>query len=228
MTREQLAARFGHLDTRVLCLASDFVDQRQNPAADVRPDQLAYIIYTSGSTGQPKGVLVPHRGLGNFALALRDFFGAQPGDRVLQFFSSNFDGSISDMVLALTSGATLCLADQDTIMSAEALTELLRDEGVTIARFPPAVLEALPSTEFPRLRFVGSAGEACTGRLVARWSEGRRFSNGYGPSEATIGTCIKDCSGTTGERPPIGTPFPNVRVHLLDSRSPARSRRSSR
>ena len=216
VTREHLARRFADRAMHIVCLGADAAAQRGNLAADVRPEHLAYIIYTSGSTGEPKGVLVAHRGLWNFALAIRDFFRAQPGDRVSQFFSTNFDGSISDMVLALTSGATLCMADQDTVMSADTLAQLLRDEAMTIARFPPAVLNALPSTEFPALRFVGSAGDACTGRLVTRWSEGRRFSNGYGPSEGTIGTCMKDCTDTADERPPIGTPFPNIHVYLLD------------
>src|SRR5258707_282817 len=35
----------------------------RSPASGVVPDNLAYIIYTSGSTGQPKGVMIPHRGL---------------------------------------------------------------------------------------------------------------------------------------------------------------------
>jgi non-ribosomal peptide synthetase component F len=31
------------------------------------PDDLVYIIYTSGSTGNPKGVMIRHRGLVNYA-----------------------------------------------------------------------------------------------------------------------------------------------------------------
>ena len=216
VTREHLARRFDRASLHVMCVGADTVGQGGYLKADVRPEHLAYIIYTSGSAGKPKGVLVAHRGLWNYALAVRDFFRAQPGDRVLQFFSTSFDGSISDLVLALTSGATLCLADQDTVMFGETLTQLLREEAITIARLLPAVLEAVPTTDFPALRFVGSAGDACTGRLVRRWSQGRRFSNGYGPSEGTVATCIKDCTDTADERPPIGTPLPNIRVHVLD------------
>lgn len=34
-----------------------------NPACDNSPDDLAYVMFTSGTTGQPKGVMVPHRGI---------------------------------------------------------------------------------------------------------------------------------------------------------------------
>ena len=42
------------------------------------PDQAAYLIYTSGSTGQPKGVVVSHGALANYAIAVEQRFGAEP------------------------------------------------------------------------------------------------------------------------------------------------------
>ena len=35
----------------------------ESPAAEIGPDNLAYVMYTSGSTGRPKGVGVPHRAI---------------------------------------------------------------------------------------------------------------------------------------------------------------------
>src|SRR5258708_28266402 len=58
-------------------------------------------------------------------------------------------------------------------------------------------------------------GEACSGELVAQWSQGRKMFNGYGPTETTIVvTMAGPLSG--GGAPPIGTPVYNSRVYVLD------------
>jgi amino acid adenylation domain-containing protein len=206
--------------SRVLCLDREAVEIAARSEGDLppiaSPDDLAYVIYTSGSTGLPKGALLAHRGLANLVLSQRALYRVRPGDRVLQFHSPGFDGSISEVFLALASGATLCMASRQTLMAPEGLADLLRREEVTVAKLPPSVLNALPEAELPALRAVGSAGDACTGELVARWSPGRRFYNGYGPTEVTVGASMMDCTGLCDPRPPIGRPFPNTQIHLLD------------
>src|SRR5258708_18941869 len=58
-------------------------------------------------------------------------------------------------------------------------------------------------------------GEACSGELVAQWSQGRRMFNGYGPTETTVVvTMAGPLSG--GGAPPIGPPAYNTRVYVLD------------
>ncbi|HVT17886.1 MAG TPA: non-ribosomal peptide synthase/polyketide synthase [Thermoanaerobaculia bacterium] len=205
---------------RALCLDGDEgeapVRREDDPAPPAAAGDLAYIIYTSGSTGRPKGVLVAHRGLANLVLSQRDLYRVGPGDRVLQFHSPGFDGSISEMFLALASGATLCVAARQTAADPEGLAELVGREQVTVAKLPPSLLAALPEVELPALRAIGSAGEACTGELVRRWSRGRRFFNAYGPTEVTVGAAMMDCTGLGLARPPIGRPLANTRIHLLD------------
>src|SRR5581483_5185084 len=75
---------------RWAALADDDLDARAT-AAD-----LAYVIYTSGSTGQPKGVMIEHRNLVNYALAAIEWFGLGADDVVLQQNSLNFDLSLEE------------------------------------------------------------------------------------------------------------------------------------
>ncbi|MCP4659524.1 MAG: AMP-binding protein, partial [bacterium] len=127
----------------------------------VCPDQAAYLIYTSGSTGRPKGVVVPHRGLGNLATAQIELFGLRPGDRVLQFSSLNFDASVWEIAMALSVGATLCLAPPERLLPGSPLRELLDERRITCVTLPPsalAVLETRPGKARASVLVAASSG----------------------------------------------------------------------
>src|SRR5581483_11508923 len=84
-----------------------------DPAVEVEGEDLAYVIYTSGSTGRPKGVLLEHCGLTNMAQMHARRFGINEKSRVLQFASISFDASVWEMMMALASGARLCLMNAE-------------------------------------------------------------------------------------------------------------------
>lgn len=188
------------------------------PPTNARPENLAYMIYTSGSTGRPKGVLLEHRGLCNLVNAQAKAFNLRSDSRVLQFASFSFDASVSEVFTALLTGATLCLAQQETLTSQSGLLQLLRKEAITTVTLPPSVLSLLPAEDLPALETLISAGEACSPDIVARWAPGRRFVNGYGPTEATVGPmlCVIDELSPAASRVPIGRPIDNTQVYLLD------------
>jgi amino acid adenylation domain-containing protein/non-ribosomal peptide synthase protein (TIGR01720 family) len=185
-------------------------------AGPLHLDHPAYVIYTSGSTGQPKGVLVPHRGISNFAGAEIEHLSVAPGDRVLQFASPSFDASILELLLALTSGATL-VSPPDGPLLGDALAELLAEQRITHALIPPAALGTLPVRELPRFQHLVVGGDACSAELVARWAPGRQLVNAYGPTETTVVATWSDPLHPTGVPPAIGAPIANTRVHLLDA-----------
>ena len=176
----------------------------------ITPDSLAYVIFTSGSTGRPKGVMIAHRGLANLVAAQIDAFAIDADSVELQFAPLSFDASVSEVFTALAAGATLCLAPRDELVPGPRLVELIRKHGVTVATLPPSSLALLEPADFPGLRTIVSAGEACSAALVARWAPGRRFVNAYGPTEVTVcattGVCEVD-PGSPGE--PSGPSAPN-------------------
>ena len=220
LTQRQLVESLSKHQARIVCLDTDWEiiegQREENPGCSLTPENLAYVIYTSGSTGQPKGVLVAHSGVSNLATAQIRIFNVQPNSRVLQFASLSFDVATSDWVIALCSGATLCIPSNNALLAGSGLIEVLRDQAITHIELPAAVLGVLPKEELPSLGTIIVGGEAVWADLVAKWSSGRRFFNAYGPTESTVCATIAECTDSS-ESPPIGRPIANIQVYILDA-----------
>ncbi|MER5556917.1 amino acid adenylation domain-containing protein, partial [Streptomyces sp. NPDC002793] len=208
----------GPTDAVVVDLTEDRDRIAQQPVTAVSDepgtDDLAYVIYTSGSTGRPKGVLVTHAGVANLAAAMHDRLRITPDSRVLQFASSSFDGAVMEVLMALPNGATLVLPPHGPVVG-EALQRFLSERRITHTLLVPSLVATLDPDGLDELRTLVVGAEASSGDLVARWSEGRRMINAYGPTETTIvATLSEPLSGSAA--PPIGSPLPNTQVYLLD------------
>jgi nonribosomal peptide synthetase DhbF len=134
--------------------------------------------------------------------------------RVLQFASLNFDASVWEMLMALATGATLVLLNEQE-RGGQALCNKLRLQRVTHALLPPAVLETLDDEDDVPADVLIVGGETCSGELAAKWSQGKHMFNVYGPTETTVVVTISDpLSGD--ETPPIGRPVANNQIYVLD------------
>ncbi|MBX7266306.1 amino acid adenylation domain-containing protein [Micromonospora sp. Llam7] len=187
-------------------------------ASPVTESSLVYVLYTAGSTGRPKGVLIEHGALSNFVSWMTGVFELGPGDQMLQYAAVNFDLAEGEIFAALTAGATLVLAPERLRSDPGALSDLIAAQGITYLGAPPAVLSLIPPADYPLLRKILVGGEALPGDLVNRWrAPGRRFVNGYGPTEITIGCSYYVCEHREWRgQPPIGRAMPNRFVYVLD------------
>jgi len=185
------------------------------------PQDLAYVIFTSGSTGRPKGVMVEHRGMAHLVRTQASVLQADACHRVLQLASLSFDSSIWEILLAHAHGGSLHVVSQSTLMSAQALAGQIESQGITTATLPPSLLALMPPQPLSRVHTLVVAGEACPAELARCWSEGRRFFNGYGPTENTVCATLHEVTRAEREQrplkaPPIGKPAPHTRARVLD------------
>src|SRR6185295_10350681 len=136
VTEETLRASLPPLpaDTEVICLDAAALanESTQPPRTQTAPSDLAYAIYTSGSTGQPKAALLTHGGLSNLAANEFRAFGVGAQSRILQFSSLSFDTSLSEIALALCSGAALHVEARERLLPGPDLERYLEREKITV------------------------------------------------------------------------------------------------
>nr|WP_253903091.1 non-ribosomal peptide synthetase [Corallococcus exiguus] len=229
LSHSSLAERLPSFPGRTLLLddeASQLARQPTHaPAVPVSADSLAYVLFTSGSTGQPKGVLVPHRGITRLVLG-SDFIRFGADEVFLQFAPVAFDASTLEIWGALLHGATLVLAPPHAL-STEELAALLRDHRVTTLWLTAALFEqmALHQGEaLAKVRQVLAGGDVLPAERVrqhlSRLSPGSVLINGYGPTEnTTFSTTLTLRPDTRVEGTvSIGRPISNATAYVLDAR----------
>ncbi len=217
--RKRLEGRTSAPLLEVSRLLRDAPSVRPEPRsmAWLTPSSLAYVIYTSGTTGRPKGVMIEHRSIANLVASDMSEYGLRPGDRVAQGSSVSYDSSVEEVWLALASGATVVVMDDDTVRLGPDLVPWLQRERLTVLCPPPTLLRTTgcerPDLALPELRLVYVGGEALPADVAARWSRGRRLENGYGPTECTV-TSLRTRIEGPGEIA-IGRPVPGLAAYVL-------------
>ncbi len=183
----------------------------------LRPSTPAYIIFSSGTTGLPKGIVVGHSGLTNLARCQREAFGLSSSSRNLFYLSINFDASVSDILVTLTSGAALVIPQKNSIELSANLPNELRRLQITHADLPPSLLRVMDANECPDcLETIVIGGEATDKETVKKWADKVRLINVYGPTEATV--CTSLCQYTAHwDMPLIGKELNGVRYHIHDN-----------
>ncbi|MDN5396527.1 MAG: amino acid adenylation domain-containing protein, partial [Chryseobacterium sp.] len=218
------SAKFSQMKNEVEQPVYFIEDILKNPSENIRQsycsthnhNNLAYVIHTSGTTGKPKGVLIEHQSLGNFITEYAKLLDIGEEDRTLQFSPYNFDGSVIDIWIPLTKGATVHLYPNNKLLG-EHLSEFLSLHAITVIPFiSPSVLSTLSQTfDLSSIRVIGTGAETCPSQVSQYWKPLVKLVNMYGPTETTVAVneFVFDDSHPNNT---IGTAIKNMRLYVLD------------
>ena len=186
-----------------------------------------YCNFTSGSTGTPKGVLVAHRSVIEFIDQFTEIFDITKVDVIGNQAPFDFDVSVKDIYSAMKVGATLVVIPKAYFMFPNSVVDMLDENHVTTLIWAVSALcllnrlHGLKHKVPADINKILFSGEAMPIRQLHAWQScypDAMFVNLYGPTEITCNCTyhILDREYTEDEKLPIGIPFPNERVFLLD------------
>lgn len=186
-------------------------------------DTLAYVMYTSGSTGEPKGVMVPHRGILRLVVGA-DYVALGSQEVILQLAPLGFDACIFEIFGALLNGGTLAIetASQPSI---EEIAGDIAGFGVTTMWLTAGLFHLLVDRRpeaLSGLRQLLVGGDVLSPahvRRMLRLAPSCRLINGYGPTENTTFSCCytipPDWDGPAGV--PVGHAINGTEARILDA-----------
>ncbi|MGE5340608.1 MAG: amino acid adenylation domain-containing protein [Candidatus Omnitrophota bacterium] len=236
-TRNEDSEKAKYWNGEIYCL--EYMEVKANKAQGASADEklydnlnrksdFAYVIYTSGTTGKPKGVLVRHSNICPLLHWGNAHLGLNADDRLVQNLPYYFDGSIWEIFMALTSGASLYTVSNALIVDGARYADYMNRYGITALLITPTHFQALAHSgkQLPTLRHLCIGAEKLTLDLVERSMEmvdrQCRIYNMYGPTEATIMVAVLeiDRSNLQSYRQlssvPIGKPLGNNALFILD------------
>lgn len=186
-----------------------------------------YVNFTSGSTGVPKGVAVSHSSVIEFIETFTKTFGIDSEDVIANQAPFDFDVSVKDIYSGLKVGATVALIPRQYFSNPAVLMDYLCDCKTTTVIWAVSAMcfvsimngfgYKVPDT----INKVMFSGEIMPIKQLNKWRKylpSAMYVNLYGPTEITCNCTyhIVDRDYNDGELLPIGKPFDNENVILLD------------
>lgn len=188
-----------------------------------------YGIFTSGSTGIPKGVLVSHRSVIDFIDHFTEIFQIDGEDVIGNQAPWDFDVSVKDIYSGLKTGAQVQIIPKKLFSFPTRLLDFLCERQVTTLIWAVSALCLVTALQGFTYRIpegvtkVLFSGETMPQKHLQMWRRAlprAAFVNLYGPTEITCNCTYYrvEREFRPGEILPIGRPFPNEKVFLLDKK----------
>ncbi|MDE6245470.1 MAG: amino acid adenylation domain-containing protein [Treponemataceae bacterium] len=199
-----------------------FSDERRRNIIDT---DIVYANFTSGSTGTPKAVTVSHRSVIDFITCFTELFNITSDEQIANQAPFDFDVSVKDIFSAIFTGATVHLIPKMYFSMPAKLIDFLVERNITSICWAVSAVCIISSLngftyKIPSsIKKVMFSGEVMPVKQLKIWQEylpDATFINLYGPTEITCNCTYHIISGDIADSIPIGIPFPNERVFLLD------------
>ncbi|CAD0222723.1 amino acid adenylation domain-containing protein [Chryseobacterium sp. D764] len=188
------------------------------PEIIIHQNSLAYTIYTSGSTGKPKGVMVSHQAIQHLVTWHNHHFHVDHSSKLTLVAGLAFDISVWETWSALTSGATLFIADNEDRTDTHALVDYYRRNQITHGFVPsvlaPGVVNYSRNYNDLKLKYLFTGGEKLKPVLTTELSY--ELIDYYGPTECTVFATFKKVKDINGKYiSSIGKPIANAKAYIL-------------